>query len=177
MSRGALGVLIGVSLLGGCVTPSTHRSAFLVIDALALPSHQRQPTFIALYAGHREIVHVPTGGELVELPAGGYRIVHIDFGKDPSSGSGTISLGRSKALYFELKADTIAYFGMLQLEKRRPGTEVVVHADVELLGRACRSNGSAFAEFPMYLINWSPAENVVACSVIGPDPGMFGKAR
>jgi hypothetical protein len=136
--------------------------AFLVIDATAIPRSQRQPTWIALAPKEGELVHVPTGKAVVELSPGSYRIAHIDFGADIAGSRGTMYLGSDR---LDLRAGTISYFGLLQLEIRdfaglgtRYGHQRVrLIQSEELAQRAHQLSPDAFRKYPFRMLNGKPA--------------------
>ncbi|MEQ8858594.1 MAG: hypothetical protein RIC56_08100 [Pseudomonadales bacterium] len=159
----ALILILKTSLVVGCAASTQSQgSAFLVVDALAFPPDQRQPTYIALKRGHDEI-HVPTGGALVELPAGRCSISHVDFGSDMSRSEGTawIDEQNQQRLRFNLLPAAIGYLGMIRVQSDPP--KVVVVGDAELFRRACNSNRSAFAKLPMYVLSTNDKLGYVDC--------------
>lgn len=125
--------------------------AWLIIDAIKQPATGRQPTWIALW-GRGGLIHIPTGRTVVEVAAGHYRILHLDFHKSEHSGFGTVFLADLRWTHFKASSDVITHVGMLQVG---PGDEYSPLLRLSLVPRlaqlewACHSHPELLARLPV----------------------------
>lgn len=96
---------------------SLASEAYLIIDAVRLPSTKNQPTWIALKKkGQFRYVHLRTGESIVSVEPGIYSLKHIDFQKNQRSGIGTLIFDRENEIRFEAVPDSITYVGLIHIK-------------------------------------------------------------
>lgn len=96
---------------------SLAAEAYLIIDAVRLPSTKNQLTWIALKKkGQARYVHLRAGESIVSVEPGIYSLKHIDFQKNQRSGIGTLIFDRQNEMKFEAVPDSITYVGLIHIK-------------------------------------------------------------
>jgi hypothetical protein len=144
-------LLIGLMLAHECMSAD---EAYVLVDALVVPSEATQPKWLAL-KGSSKFTHVPVGESIVAVEPGKYRLVHIDFQENTRSGLGTVSApSGGETIRFEAVPNSITYVGIIELKQKSWDSntkryELNLRSTGEIFEWACHNNPEVFSRFPV----------------------------
>ena len=149
--------ILAVLVFGLMSSAAADDVGYAIIDATAIPTKRKQPTWIAVHrSGRFRLHHIRVGKTLVPLRPGEYRFDHVDFKRNVESGDGSLYPKDESRFQFIVEPDEVTFVGLLVVRggsRRYGGREYRLELVPEerLLGWACAVDRQTMESMPVVI--------------------------